>query len=79
MLVPVYGFIRGDTLGVLVLVQDTDTIATLSDSLAQAGCMRVPPFRGRIHHAGKLLAPTLTVAAAGLQALDRVDLVPEVP
>jgi hypothetical protein len=75
MLVPLYGFVAGDTLGVLVLVQDHDTIAQVARVLAQAVAMRVAPHPdARLRARGALLDPRATVAAAGLVALDRVDL-----
>lgn len=77
-LVPLYGFVRGDSLGVLVLCKDTDSIRQLAENLGQATIVRIEP-RGvpRVYRAGRLLDPTLTVAEAGLSALDRVDLVLE--
>jgi Toluene-4-monooxygenase system protein B (TmoB) len=77
MLVPLYGFVAGDTLGVLVLVQDHDTIAQVAGTLARAVAMRVAPRAGaRVRVRGELLDPRATVAGAGLRALDRIDLVP---
>jgi hypothetical protein len=78
MLIPLYGFVRGDTLGVLVLAHDGDTVDTLGASLQQAACMRVSPSkRVSVYRDGVLLAPHLTLAQAGFSALERVDLVPE--
>jgi len=78
MLIPLYGFVKGDTLGVLVLVQDRDSIATLAASLAQAVSMRVPVAkRAQVLKNGVVLDPALTVAEARLSPLERVDLVPE--
>jgi hypothetical protein len=78
MLIPVYGFVTGDTLGVLVLVQDRDTIATLCTTLAQATAMRVAPGKDmRLRKDGVLLDPELTLAEARVAPLTRVDLVPE--
>ena len=78
VLVPLYGFVPGDTLGVLVLVRSDDTIAALAASLAQAVSVRVLA-RGDlgIRSKGTHLDPRLTVARAGLTALDRVDLICE--
>ena len=75
-LVPLYGFVRGDSLGVLVLCKDTDSIRALAENLGQATSVRIEP-RGEPHvyRGGRLLDPALTVAEAGLSALDRVDLV----
>lgn len=75
-LVPLYGFVRGDSLGVLVLCKDTDSIRELAENLGQATAVRVE-HRGtpRVYRCGRLLDPALTVAEVGLTALDRVDLV----
>jgi len=77
-LVPLYGFVQGDTLGLLVLVRANDTVAMLADSLQQAAEVRVAPRpRAAVFAAGRKLDPESTVAAAGLTPLERVDLVPE--
>ena len=77
-LVPLYGFVEGDTLGLLVLVRSTDTVAALAASLQQAAEMRVAPFADfAVRHRERRLEPRLTIAAAGLTALDRVELVRE--
>jgi hypothetical protein len=76
VLVPLYGFLRGDPMGLLVLVQDTDTVAELAASLQQAAASRVAPRSSvRVYLRGRALDPTSTVAQAGLTALDRVDVV----
>lgn len=78
MLVPLYGFLKGDTIGLLVLVHDTDTVAEIARKLQQAAAVRVPPRAAcSVYHAGHKLAPELTVAQAGLSALERVDVIPE--
>jgi hypothetical protein len=77
-LVPLYGFVAGDTLGVLVLVHDHETVRDLADRLQQAAAVRVAPrSRYRVLVRGKRLELQATVAQAGLTALDRVDLVEE--
>jgi hypothetical protein len=74
MLVPLYGFLQGDTLGLLILVKAEDRVAEVAASLQQAAAMRVAPRPGaRVCFAGRVLDPELTVAQAGLTALDRVD------
>jgi hypothetical protein len=78
MLVPLYGFVQGDTVGLVVLVHDHDSIAEVASVLEQAASVRVAPGRrARIVVNGHKLDPELTVAQAALTALDRVDLVPE--
>jgi toluene monooxygenase system protein B len=76
VLIPLYGFVQGDALGLLVLVQDEDSIATLAATLTEAARVRVAPFvEPRVCHGGRRLSPELTVAEAGLKPLGRVDLV----
>lgn len=78
MLVPLYGFLRGDTIGLVVLVHDTDPVSAIAASLQQAASVRVAPRpRAAVYLGGRRLEDTLTVAQAGLVALDRVDVVPE--
>ena len=78
MLVPLYGFLRGDTIGLVILVHDHSTIAEVSRVLQEAASMRVAPKpRASVYFAGKLLDPELSVADAGLSMLDRVDVVQE--
>lgn len=78
MLVPLYGFVSGDSMGVVVLVQDSDTVAELARVLSQACEVRVrPQSKPVVWKAGVKLEPSATVSEAGLVALDRVDLVPE--
>jgi hypothetical protein len=80
MLVPLYGFLEGDTLGVLVLVHDHETIADVASRLQAAAAVRVAPRdRVRVVAHGRRLDPRTTVTDAGLVALDRIDVVVEVP
>jgi hypothetical protein len=80
MLVPLHGFVRGDTVGLLVLVHDTDTIARLAQTLMAAAAVRLAPApRLRVYRGAVELDPRDTVARAGLTALERIDLVREWP
>ena len=74
MPIPLYGFMEGDTLGLLVIAEEAETVLELARKLQDAAIIRVA------HHDdvtfvfnGKALNPALTVADAGLQALDRFD------
>jgi toluene-4-monooxygenase system protein B len=79
MLVPVHGFVRGDTVGLLVLVHDTDTIARLGRVLIDAAMVRVAPTAScRIYRGDVELPPQQTLAALGVRPLERIDLVLEV-
>ena len=80
MLVPLHGFVSGDTVGLLVLVQDTDTIEHLAQTLMAAASVRIAPApRARVYRGLEELPREQTVASLGLTALERVDLVPEWP
>jgi hypothetical protein len=78
VLVPLQGFLKGDTLGLLVLVHDVDTIAHVARTLMDAAAIRVTPAaHARVYRNGVELSPEETVAGAGLTALARIDVVPE--
>ena len=78
LLVPLYGFLAGDTLGLLVLVHDEDRVHTIAEQLQLAACVRVAPrAQAQVYFRGQRLDPQLTVSKAGLAPLDRVDVVPE--
>jgi hypothetical protein len=78
MLVPLYGFLRGDTIGLVVLVHDHQTVGDVARILQQAASMRVAPrSAASVYFKGARLDPAVTVATAGLGPLDRVDVVQE--
>ena len=78
MLVPLYGFLAGDTLGLVLLVHDDDRVQAIAEQLQLAACVRVAPrARAQVYFRGQRLDPELAVSEAGLAPLDRVDVVPE--
>jgi hypothetical protein len=78
MLIPLYGFLRGDTIGLVILAQDTDTIREVGEKLQEAASVRVAPSKAvDVRHRGRLLDPDRTVAESGLEALERVDIAPK--
>jgi hypothetical protein len=76
MAIPLYGFLQGDTVGLLILAEETESVQTLALKLQDAASLRV---RGNSHFQvvfnEKVINPVLTVAQAGLQALDRFDVI----
>jgi hypothetical protein len=77
--IPLYCFVQGDTLGLVVLAPEQECVDELAQRLARAAAPRVTlPGPLRVMHAGRALRGELTLAAAGVRALDRVDLVREV-
>ena len=73
---PLYGFVEGDTMGVVVLVRPDDTARDLAQHLREAVAVRVAP-RGeaRVMFGGQPLDPRATLRGEGIGPLDRVDLV----
>jgi hypothetical protein len=78
-MIPLYGFLQGDTLGLVLLARPDQSMAELAADLAQAARVRVAPAAGRlaVHRRGERLPDTMTVAEARLEPLDRVDVVRE--
>lgn len=78
MLIPLYGFLRGDSIGLLVLVHDTDSVEEIGRKLQEAASVRVAPVPSvDVYYRGTVLNPAISVAQAGLEALERVDVVPK--
>ena len=76
MPIPLYGFLEGDTLGLLVLAEEAETIRELSRKLQDAANLRVARSDNvDFLYQGKTIDPVFTVAQAGLQALDRFDVI----
>jgi hypothetical protein len=76
MPIPLYGFMEGDTIGLLVLAEEAQTILELARKLQDAANIRVARTDDvELLYDGKSVDPALTVAQAGLQALDRFDVI----
>jgi len=77
MLVPLYGFLHGDSLGLIVLVHDHQRVAEIVTCLQEAAQVRVAPLHEPVViHRGVRLDPDQTIADAGIAPLDRIDVVP---
>jgi hypothetical protein len=77
-MMPLYAFVRGDSLGLVVVVDARHTVEELAEVIQEAASVRVAPrARVRVVARGRSLDLHQTVEQAGLAALDRVDLVPE--
>lgn len=76
MAIPLYGFLEGDTLGLLMLAEEGETVLELARKLQDAASLRVAR-NDKIDfvYNGRAIDPGLTVAQAGLQALDRFDVI----
>lgn len=73
---PLLAVLRGDAIGMVVLMQDDQTVAELARTVQEAACVYVARARpAEVYFHGVALDPEATLTAAGLAALDRVDVV----
>jgi hypothetical protein len=76
MAIPLYGFLQGDTVGLLILADEADTLQLLAQKLQDAASLRVAGRdRVQVIHNDKAIDPAITIAQAGFQALDRFDVI----
>jgi hypothetical protein len=76
MSIPLYGFLEGDIIGLLVLAEEGETVLQLARRLQDAASIRVACHDTvDVVYDSKTIDPGLTVAQAGLQALDRFDVI----
>ncbi len=73
-MIPLYGFLQGDTMGLLVLANEDDTVTTLAAKLAASARVRVQRRAPLcVFYKGVRLDDDMTVGRAGIEALDRID------
>jgi len=76
MPIPLYGFLQGDTIGLLIVAEKDDTIQTLARKLQDAASLRVASRdRVQVIYNERAMDPAMTVVQAGLQPLDRFDVI----
>jgi hypothetical protein len=76
MPIPLYGFLEGDTIGLLMIAEEGQTLLDLARKLQDAASIRVPRHNTiQFVYEGKAFNPGLTVAEAQLQAMDRFDVI----
>ena len=76
MSIPLYGFLEGDIVGLLMLAEEGETVLELARKLQEAASIRVVRSEEvQFIYDGRTIDPGLTVAEVGLQALDRFDVV----
>ncbi|HEX2676750.1 MAG TPA: toluene-4-monooxygenase system B family protein [Polyangiales bacterium] len=76
-LVPLYGFLYGDVMGLVVLAYDTDTLDEVAAKLQRAAAVRIAPqSEVDVLVRGRRIPGSTTVLRAGLAPLDRIDVVP---
>ncbi|MFZ5893449.1 MAG: toluene monooxygenase [Myxococcota bacterium] len=74
-LVPLYGFVEGDTIGLLVLAHEDMSMADVAQRLRNAAALRVTRTdEYDLYRGEQRLSPESTVSELGLKVLARVDL-----
>ena len=76
MLVPLYGFVEGDTMGLLVLAHHDMSMRQVATLLGDSAGVRVARADAvwDVHVGGKPVSETATVSDLGLEPLTRIDL-----
>jgi hypothetical protein len=73
-MIPLYGFLEGDTIGLLILGDEGETVSSLAAKVMTSARVRVAPFdRFQVLYRGKRLDPKQTLARAGIEPLERID------
>jgi hypothetical protein len=73
-LIPLYGFLEGDTLGLVILARGQQRIGDVAEALIRSSAVRVAPRAGaQVFFQGQALDGDVTVARAGLTPLCRID------
>ncbi|MBL8473604.1 MAG: hypothetical protein KF778_07975 [Rhodocyclaceae bacterium] len=74
MLLPLYGFLEGDTMGLLILAHDDWSMVRLAEQMRSSSRVRVA-YDGplAVYHEGRRLPTHYSVREAGLAALDCVN------
>ena len=76
MPIPLYGFLQGDTVGLLILAEEDETVEALARKLQDAASLRVARrAQIRVTCNDKIMDSAITVARAGLQPLDRFEVI----
>jgi hypothetical protein len=74
--IPLYGFLQGDSLGLLILADPDEPLSALALKLQTSARMRVAARPDlRVIASGRTLDPRTLVRDSGLTALDRFDVV----
>ena len=79
-MIPLHGFLEGDTMGLVILAVPEDPVRSLLDKLCASAALRAPPpARARVMYGGRALELGATIASVGFRPLDRFDVVGAAP
>lgn len=70
-MIPIYGFLEGDSIGLLIFAYPNDTVADLISKVQKSAAIRVKPRMGmQLLYQDKALLLTSTVQEIGIQPLE---------
>ena len=73
-MIPLYGFVQGDTMGLVVLAYAGEPIRSVAERLQSSAAVRVAPrSRVRILFEGEEVDAGRTLESLGARPLDRID------
>ncbi|MBI3799396.1 MAG: hypothetical protein HY268_20820 [Deltaproteobacteria bacterium] len=76
MPIPLYGFLQGDTIGLLIVAEENETVQDLAQQLQDGASIRVAPReKVQVIYQERVLDPKLTLVQAGFEALERFDVI----
>ena len=75
-MIPVYAFLQGDTLGLLLFAYGDETVASLTNKLETSAKFRVAQKKQpALLFDGQKLDPDMLISASPIKALDRIDVI----
>ena len=75
MPLPLYGFMEGDTIGLLIVADEQESVRSLADKLRDAASLRVDGSGSMdVVYRGIVIDPDSTLAQAEFKPLQRFDL-----
>jgi hypothetical protein len=75
MPLPLYGFVEGDTIGLLIMAEEQESVRSLAEKLWDAASLRVDRNCDmEVVYQGIVLDPDCTLAQADFKPLQRFDL-----
>ncbi len=75
-MIPLYGFLEGDTIGLLMLADENETIQSLLEKLKRSARIRVADSgASHLQYKGRTIDPMLKVSRVGFEPLGRFDVV----
>lgn len=73
-MIPLYGFLQGDTIGLLVFAYENETVQELAAKLEKSASIRVAPKKNPVlFYHDEILDPEKTVSEIGFQVLEKFE------